>query len=97
MIGSAWASQRRRSGGPIPNSKPKAVCSGSNQAAPMPSTARPPLMWSIVVIILATSAGLRNVLAPTRRPIVARLVAPPTAAMAVYASRIGPSQEPTMG
>ena len=34
----------------------------------MPSTARPPLMWSMVVIILATSAGLRNVLAPTIRP-----------------------------
>jgi hypothetical protein len=48
-----------------------------------PSTARPPLMWSIVVIILATSAGLRNVLAPTIRPMLARWVSVATADMAV--------------
>ncbi len=54
-------------------------------------------MWSMVVIILATSAGLRNVLAPTIRPMVARLVVAASALMAVYASRIGPCHEPTMG
>ncbi len=49
----------------------------------MPSTARPPLMWSSVVTILATSAGLRKVLAPTIRPTLARSVVVATAAMAV--------------
>ena len=51
----------------------------------------------MVVIILAVSAGLRNVLAPTRWPMVARLVRAAMAAIAVHASRIGPSGEPTMG
>ena len=83
MIGSASPSQRRRSGKPAPNSSPNAVCSVSNQAAPMPSTARPPEMWSMVVIILATSAGLRNVLAPTIRPIVPRVVVAARAEIAV--------------
>ncbi len=63
----------------------------------MPSTARPPLMWSMVVIILATSAGLRKVLAPTIRPIVARRVVAARALIAVYASKIGPCHDPTMG
>ena len=49
----------------------------------MPRMARPPLMWSSVVIILATRAGLRNVFAPTMRPIVARSVVVASAAIAV--------------
>ena len=47
---------------------PKASCSRSNQAPPMPSTARPPETWSRVVASLAVSPGLRNVLAPTISP-----------------------------
>ena len=34
----------------------------------MPSTARPPEMMSIVVVSLASSAGLRYVTPPTSRP-----------------------------
>ena len=57
-----------RSPNDLPNSIPNAACSVSNQAAPMPRTARPPERWSSVVIIFTTSAGLRNVFAPTSRP-----------------------------
>ena len=42
----------------------------------MPRIARPSLMWSSVVTIFAVSAGLRNVLAPTISPSVARDVTP---------------------
>ena len=35
----------------------------------MPRIARPLLRWSSVVAIFATSAGLRNVFAPTISPI----------------------------
>ena len=51
------------------------VCSGSIHAPPMPRMARPPLMWSSVAAVLATSPGLRNVLAPTSRPTRVRSVA----------------------
>ena len=47
---------------------PWAVCSSSIQAPPRPAIARPSLMWSIVVIVLATIPGLRNVFAPTSSP-----------------------------
>ena len=40
-------------------------------------------MWSSVVIILATNAGFRKVLAPTIMPMLARSVRLATAAMAV--------------
>lgn len=63
----------------------------------MPSTARPPEMWSSVVAIFATSAGLRNVLAPTISPTVARSVASAQAASVSQPSKIGPSCEPTIG
>ena len=97
MIRTASSSQRSRSPGELPNSKPKATCSRSNQAPPIPSMARPPLRWSSVVIILATRAGLRNVLAPTIRPSRAREVTSAQAPSARYGSSIGPSQEPTIG
>ena len=48
--------------------QPKAVCSRSNQAAPIPTFMRPPLMSSMVAIILATRAGLRYVLPVTSVP-----------------------------
>ena len=63
----------------------------------MPRMARPPEMWSSVVAIFATSAGLRNVLAPTIRPMRARPVASAQAASVIQPSRIGPSCEPTIG
>ena len=53
---SSRRSKRSFSGG---KSNPYALCSPSNQAAPIPNTARPPEMTSIVVVILAYSAGLR--------------------------------------
>ncbi len=75
ITGSASPSQRSRSGKPDPKSRPNASCSSSNHAPPMPRIARPPLMWSSVVAILAVSDGTRNVLAPTIRPIRMRRVA----------------------
>ena len=60
MIGRASPSQRRRSGNPDPNSNPKSSCSSSNHAPPMPRIARPLLMWSSVVAILAVSVGARK-------------------------------------
>ena len=62
------SNQSSRSPNPEPNSIPNAVCSVSNQAPPIPSHIRPSLMWSSVVIIFTTRAGLRNVFAPTIRP-----------------------------
>ena len=97
MIATASSSQRSRSPGDAPNSKPKAVCSVSNQAPPMPRIARPPEMWSRVVAIFATSAGLRKVLAPTIRPIFAVRVASAQAASVSQPSKIGPLSDPTMG
>ncbi len=82
MRGSASASQRSRSPGLPPNRKPKPRCSISFQPLPMPRTARPPLTWSSVVTILATSAGLRYVLAPTMSPMLDRVVSAATGAMA---------------
>ena len=90
MTGSASPSQRNRSPGLAPNSKPKPLCSSSFQAEPMARMARPPLMWSSVVTILATSAGLRYVLAPTMRPTVGRVVMAAIGAMSMYGSRQGP-------
>ena len=97
MICTASSSQRSRSPGEPPNSMPNAVCSVSNHAPPMPRMARPLLMWSSVVAILATNAGLRNVLAPTIRPSLAREVASAQAARVSQPSNIGPSWEPTIG
>ena len=97
MTGSASASQRRRSGGPDPNSSPNASCSSPNHAAPMPRIARPLLRWSSVVAIFATRAGLRNVFAPTISPIRTRSVAWAHAAVTSQASNIGPVELPTIG
>src|SRR5688500_11009006 len=97
MIWTASSSQRSRSPGELPNSMPSPTCSVSNQAPPMPSTARPPLMWSRVVAIFATTAGLRKVFAPTMSPTVARSVASAQAASVSQPSKIGPSWLPTIG
>ena len=79
----ASASQSSRCPNPDPKSMPKARCSPSNQAPPMPMMARPPLMWSIVVMHLTARPGLRNVFAPTNSPSRIRSVAWATAASAV--------------
>ena len=63
----------------------------------MPRMARPLLMWSRVVAILAVSAGSRNVLAPTISPMRIRSVACAQAASVNQPSMIGPSWLPTMG
>ena len=73
------------------------MCSVSNQAAPIPRTARPPLMWSSVVAILAARAGLRNVFAPTIRPRRTFDVTPAQAVSVSQPSRIGPVGAPTIG
>ena len=49
----------------------------------MPMIARPPLMWSMVVIAFAARPGLRKVLAPTNSPSRIRVVAWASAASAV--------------
>ena len=54
-------------------------------------------MWSRVVAILATSAGLRNVFAPTISPIRTRSVAWAQAARVSQPSKIGPRESPTIG
>ena len=97
MIGSASPSQRSRSGKPLPNGIPKATCSSSNHAPPMPRIARPSEMWSSVVAILAVRVGVRNVLAPTISPIRTCSVACAQAASISQASNIGPSELPTIG
>ena len=76
---------------------PKSRCSSSNQAAPIPRIARPLLMWSSVVAILATTAGLRNVFAPTISPIRIRSVAWAQAVIVSQPSKIGPCESPMIG
>jgi len=66
-------------------------------APPIPRIARPPLRWSSVVAIFATRAGLRNVLAPTIRPIRERCVTPAQPASTIQPSSIGPLSDPTIG
>ena len=68
MIPTDSSSRSRRSPNPAPKSIPNASCSRSNQAPPMPRTARPSLMWSRVAASLAVWPGLRIVLAPTINP-----------------------------
>ena len=38
---------------------PYCSCSSSNQAAPIPSSSRPPDTWSMVAAMFATTAGWR--------------------------------------
>ena len=60
----------------------------------MPRIARPSLTWSSVSTLLATTPGLRNVLAPTSNPSSTRLVAWARAPSATYPSRMGWSGSP---
>ena len=68
---------------------PVGVTSSSRLPAPSPSTRRPPLMWSTVAAILATTPGLRNGLAPTSRPSRTRFVTAAQAASVVQPSKNG--------
>ena len=98
MTGSASPSQRSRSGSPSPNSRPKASCSSSNQAAPMPRIARPPLMWSSVVAILAVRAGVAERVRADHEPDPDALGGQrPGRPASASPRRIGPSQSPTIG
>ena len=68
MSGTASPSQSRRSPTLAPKSMPKASCSRSNQAPPIPRTARPFETWSSVVASFVVTPGFRNVFAPTMSP-----------------------------
>ena len=59
----------------LPGSMPWAMFSKATFPAPRPRIDRPWLAWSMVTAILATTPGLRNVLAPTSSPSRARVVA----------------------
>src|SRR6185295_2584039 len=73
---------------------PKASCSRSNHAPPMPSTARPFETWSSVVASLAVRPGLRKVLAPTMSPSRTFDVIGPSAESTIQPSKIGCSHGP---
>ncbi len=55
---------------------PYAVCSASNQPAPMPSSTRPPLIWSTFATLIASGPGCRKValviMVPSRMVLVSR-------------------------
>ena len=55
---------------------PYAACSASNQPAPMPSSTRPPLIWSTLAMLIASGPGSRNValviIVPSRIVVVSR-------------------------
>ncbi len=56
------------------NGMPYWSCSSSNQAAPIPSSSRPPETWSMVAAMFATTAGCRYVTPRTSIPQRTRLV-----------------------
>src|SRR5258705_499281 len=96
MIETDSSSQSRRSPTLLPKSMPKASCSRSNQAPPIPSTARPFETWSSVVASFAVRPGFRNVFAPTINPSRTREVIPARPASTVQPSKIGCCQGPWM-
>ena len=55
---------------------PYAACSASNHPAPMPSSTRPPLIWSTLATLIASGPGSRNValviIVPSRIVVVSR-------------------------
>ena len=65
---------------------PKYWCSRSYQAAPMPSSARPPLIWSTVATSTASWPGSRKVDALTRVPSRTRSVCTASPASVVHES-----------
>lgn len=47
---------------------PYALCSASYQPVPMPSSTRPPLIWSTCATVIASGPGNRKVAAVIRVP-----------------------------
>ena len=70
---------------------PYAVCSASNQPAPMPSSTRPPLIWSTWATEIASGPGSRNVAEVTSVPSRIRLVSRASPASVTQAS-VGPGR-----
>ena len=74
-----------------PSGMPYASDSITFHPAPMPSSKRPPEMWSIVAAMLAVTAGWRWCMPLTIAPSRRREVAWASAASIVQPSRFGPS------
>ena len=64
----SWSSSMSKRSGASGNEKPYAACSFANQPAPMPSSTRPPLIWSTCATWIANRPGERNVALVTRVP-----------------------------
>ena len=98
MIGSASPSQRKSLREAASELEPERLVLRPRTTPPRcPRIARPLEMWSRVVAIFAVSAGSRNVLAPTIRPIRIRSVACAQAASVSQASNMGPLELPWIG
>ncbi len=80
---SASMSMRVRSGG---KGNPCARCSASFQPVPMPSSTRPPEMWSAVTALRASTEGWRNVAGETSVPSRSRDVIAASADSVAHAS-----------
>ena len=72
------------------NGIPYWLCSSSYQAAPIPRFIRPCDTWSIVVAMLASTAGCRYVTPVTMIPHCSRVVCAAIAASSVIPSKHGP-------
>ena len=91
---SSRRSRRRGVGG---NSMPLAACSQSHQAAPIPTSRRPWLSWSMVAAMRARMAGWRKLLALTSTPPRMPSVWAKRAASVVHASSMGSLSGATIG
>ena len=70
---------------------PYAVCSASNQPAPMPSSTRPPVIWSTCATEIASGPGSRKVAALISVPSRMRSVSRARPASVSHAS-VGPGR-----
>ena len=70
---------------------PYASCSASNQPAPMPSSTRPPLIWSTCATEIASGPGSRKVAAVISVPSRIRLVSRASPPSVTHAS-VGPGR-----
>lgn len=68
---------------------PYALCSSAYQPVPMPSSTRPPLIWSTCATVIASGPGSRKVAAVINVPSRMRLVSRARPARVVHAS-VGP-------
>ena len=90
MIASCSSKRSNRSptGG---NGSPYAECSASNHPAPIPSSTRPPLIWSTCATEMASGPGSRKVAAVMSVPSRIRLVSRARPARVSHAS-VGPGR-----